>query len=369
MAEPVRYPDRPEHALAEAAIFGYRDMIMNRRLKPLILTAFATFSTASMADVNPESKLPSLHQAVIAGDLAQVRTLVENGADVNQLDRKMGNAPVHIAAQSDHPEILKYLLDQGAFINLQTPRSGFTPLMKASWYSKAENLDVLFGYPELNIELTTRVGAKAEDMVGGWDRNIEPHEARLYEQLKQRFVAKRDEQQALLEGQHILNTLDDTMLSSAEKASRIKVLLEQGADVNQRRPVFSNRNDWHTPLLVASREGDTEVVKVLLEYGADQTITGYPMNAIAMHKAAYMGHPEILKLLVNDRLADRVLNDQGPNNGYTPLHDAIWHGNAESARVLLEAGADTSLKTYEQDTPEALATRYRYENIEASFKE
>ena len=87
------------------------------------------------------------------------------------------------------------------------------------------------------------------------------------------------------------------------------------------------------------------------------------MNAVAFHKAAYKGQPEILKLLVSDRNAKKVINDMGPNNGYTPLHDAIWHGHTEAAKVLIDAGARTDLKNYEGDTPLELAKRYKYMDI------
>ena len=336
-------------------------------MKYLMMCLLLT-SQLSLAANDPKDALPALHQAVIAGDLAQVKRLVQKGADINQLDRLMGNSPLHIAAQTDHPDIVQYLLDQGAFINLATPRSGMTPLHVASWYSKPDNIQVLFASPELNIELKTPAGARAEDMVGGWDRNIEPHEARLYEQLRQLFVQKRAQQHALLESQTLLNTIDDPELSEAQKTSRITALLKAGAEVNQRRPVYSNRNDWHTPLLVAAREGYADIVKVLLAYGADQSIPGYPMNAITLHKAAYMGHPKVMAALLNDPNVGKILNAQGPNNGYTPLHDAIWHGNPDVAKQLIDAGAATNLETYEQDTPKELAERYDYQRIEALLK-
>lgn len=76
-----------------------------------------------------------------------------------------------------------------------------------------------------------------------------------------------------------------------------------------------------------------------------------------------MGHPEIIQLLLADKRAAKVLNAQGPNNGYTPLHDAIWHGNTKAARVLIKGGAKLDLSTYEQDTPLALAKRYQYSEI------
>ncbi|MCF2859206.1 ankyrin repeat domain-containing protein [Pseudoalteromonas sp. SMS1] len=307
--------------------------------------------------------LPPLHQAVINGDLQKVKMLVESGADVNQLDSAMGNAPVHIAAQTDHDDILKYLLDKGAFINLQAPRSGFTPLMVAAWYSKKSNIELLFQYPELNINLKTRTGTTAADMIGGWDRNIEPHEAKLYNALSELFNHKHAELKRALAMQKILNVVEDTLLNETQKVKRISLLIDYGQDVNQRRPVYSSRNDWHTPLLVAARDGYPKIVKLLLENGADQTIPGYPMNAIAFHKAGYMGHPDIVKLLLNAPKANEVLNAQGPNNGYTPLHDAIWHGNTAAAKAFLKGGAITHLTTYENDTPLELAKRYQYHDI------
>ena len=333
-----------------------------------LMILFLFCSQFSLANNDPQKSLPPLHQAVIAGDLDQIKTLLKQGADINQLDKLMGNSPLHIAAQTDYPEIVQYLLDNGAFINLRTPRSGMTPLHVASWYSKADNIKVLMSDPELNIELKTPAGAKAEDMVGGWDRNIQPHEKALYDSLAQLFRKKRQQQEQLVAQQKILNTVENTSLTDSQKASEIRKLIAEGQDVNQRRPVYSNRNDWHTPLVVAARNGYPEVVKVLLENGADQTIPGYPMNAIAFHKAAYMGHPEILEMLVKDKNAGKVINARGPNNGYTPLHDAIWHGSAEGAQVLIDAGAATDLKTFEGDTPLQLAKRYGYRNIQKLLK-
>lgn len=334
-----------------------------KRLALIITLLAATSVQAAAEHSNPIHALPPLHQAVIKGDLNKVKALVEAGADVNRLDGLMGNAPLHIAAQTDHTEILTYQVDHGAFINLMTPRSGQSPLMVAAWYSKGDNIDALFGYPELNLDLTNYRGVSAQQMVGGWDRHIEPHEAKLYGELRARFERKRAQQQQLLAEQKILNTIENKALSLSRKLAIIEELLQQGQDVNQRRPVYSGANDWHTPLLVAAREGYTDIVKLLLKHGADQTIPGYPMNAIAFHKAGYMGHPEIVQLLLADSKAPLVLNAQGPNNGYTPLHDAIWHGSVEAAKAFIDGGANLELETYEGDTPKQLAERYDYRQI------
>jgi ankyrin repeat protein len=50
---------------------------------------------------------------------------------------------------------------------------------------------------------------------------------------------------------------------------------------------------------------------------------------------------EIVKLLLEYRFdVDAV----GPQNGYTPLHDAVWADNLEAVKILLNKGAQTNIK-------------------------
>lgn len=64
-----------------------------------------------------------LHYAVYSGNLAVVKLLVENGADVNATDY-CGYAPIHVAVDFLHDQegadILQYLIDQGADLTVET---------------------------------------------------------------------------------------------------------------------------------------------------------------------------------------------------------------------------------------------------------
>ena len=332
-------------------------------MKTIITTIlFITLNTA-YADVQPQMSLPPLHQAIIKGDLYHVKMLINNGADINQLDAKMGNSPLHIAAQTDHTHIVRYLIQKGAFVNLQTPRSGFTPLMIAVWYAKDNNIKEIFKAKDLNINLRTPQGLRAEDWIGGFDQDLDQNEINLINKIKTLFKEYKKDLQKILDKQNIINTLLDQNLSIKNKTDLVSKFITKGENVNQIQPVIGNGNDTHTPLLISARSGYTKIVKLLLKANADQSLTGYQMNAIAFHKAAYKGHPEILKLLLSSKNAARLINDMGPNNGYTPLHDAIWHGNTEAAKVLIDAGARLDLKNYEGDTPLELAKRYKYNEI------
>lgn len=334
-------------------------------MKNLLNIIFLTFIpiTNMFADIMPEKVLPKIHQAVIQGDLDEIKKLLSNGEDINRLDSKMGNTPLHIAAQTDHSHIVKYLIEEGAFVNIQAPKSGFTPLHIAVWYSKPENMKELFKAKNLNINIKTPAGVTAEQWAGGWDQDLDNNEKLIIMEIKNLFADYREKQSKIIEKQKLISVILDPKKSLVEKTKQVRVLIEQGEDVNQIQPVIGNGNDTHTPLLIAARSGYTEIVKYLLTAGADQRLTGYMMNAVAFHKAAYKGHPEVLKLLIKDKHGQKVINDIGPNNGYTPLHDAIWHGNTEAAKILIDAGARLDITNYEGDTPLELARRYKYIEI------
>ncbi|KAF0721955.1 hypothetical protein Ae201684P_012307 [Aphanomyces euteiches] len=61
---------------------------------------------------------------------------------------------------------------------------------------------------------------------------------------------------------------------------------------------------------------------------------------------AFYGYLEI----INELLAHGVPLDVGGKNGYTPLHAASLRGQLGALRLLLNAGADPSLKNEHGDT-------------------
>ena len=319
----------------------------------------------SLEPSNPAHSLPELHQAIIADDKAHLLDLIRGGADVNQLDSVMGNAPLHIAAQCNNPEFVRLLIEHGAFVNLQTPRAGHTPLMVATWYSKIDNVAALLKAPDINVYArSAHGGAIARDMIGGWDKTPSPNDIERNDALEAIFAAHEAKLTAEMEAQSIYQVVIDPDLSEDGKEHQVAKLIANGEPVNTISPVTGTGNDQHSPLLVASRENYPGIVELLLSAGGDIGQRGYMMNAIPFHKAGYMGNPEVMKLLLQSEDAQRYIDDQGLNNGYTPLHDAIWHGHTEAARLLIQAGARLDLRTYEKDTPLDLAKRYQYTDMQ-----
>ena len=57
---------------------------------------------------------------------------------------------------------------------------------------------------------------------------------------------------------------------------------------------------------------------------------------------------EIVKLLLEHNFD---VNAVGPQNGYTPLHDAVWANNIEAVRLLLDRNAKTNIQGKDGLTP------------------
>ena len=119
------------------------------------------------------------------------------------------------------------------------------------------------------------------------------------------------------------------------------LIVERSQDINARG---FDRNE--TPLGVASREGHSEVARVLLERGAD-TETRDDEDYSPLELASIYGHVEVVQVLL-EHGAD--VNAQDKDN-YTPLHVASVNGRLEASRVLLELGADPNAKREENQTP------------------
>lgn len=145
----------------------------------------------------------------------------------------------------------------------------------------------------------------------------------------------------------------------ANDAARLRALIAEGADVNQLDP------NGDAPLVMAAYLGHTEIVRLLLDAGADLTAVDPGMKATALHAAAYAGRTEAARLLV-ERGID--IDRQGPKNGYTALHDAIWENNIDTARVIIEAGANLTLRSHAGETPLDFARSRRRREIVAMLE-
>ncbi|WP_311922135.1 ankyrin repeat domain-containing protein [Microbispora sp. H10836] len=107
-----------------------------------------------------------------------------------------------------------------------------------------------------------------------------------------------------------------------------------------------------TPLYRAAVAGHHDIVRLLLEYGADpDRPSGGHEEGLPLCAAACWDHAETVQALL-DGGADPDAAEEG---GWTALLWASANGNLESADILLDAGADPGRADDDGDTPLTLA--------------
>ena len=91
-----------------------------------------------------------------------------------------------------------------------------------------------------------------------------------------------------------------------------------------------------SPLMLASLKGHLDLVKKLVERGGDVNKPGWT----PLHYAATNGHLEIMNFLLEHHA---YIDAESPNKT-TPLMMAAQYGTAPAVKLLLEAGADATLR-------------------------
>lgn len=253
----------------------------------------------------------ALHKACQVGSLGCVRLLLDAGVPVDEPATTTGHTPLIEAIWFKRPDIAKLLLDRGASLAVRT-HYGFSLLDHMDYALKVNRID------------TDRLERAAAH-------------------VRAREAADKAAAAAL-------------PLVAAAKAgdlAGLRAALEAGADPEARTPVLGGFDDDHTALLLACREGHVDAVDRLIAAGADVNATEPTFCAVPLHKATYNGHAAITARLAGAPGID--LDVRGATNGYTPLHDALWHGFEDCARVLIEAGARLDLEGHDGKTPLDLA--------------
>lgn len=120
-----------------------------------------------------------------------------------------------------------------------------------------------------------------------------------------------------------------------------------------------NEQGW-SALHLAARFGHIDVLKVMLDRGADLSLaSNNQIEAQPLHAAVAGNQPEMVKLLLDagaDVNATQML-------GWTALHGAAQQEHLEIVKTLLAAGADHSLKTDAGKTAREIAIENDHNDI------
>ena len=158
--------------------------------------------------------------ASMRNDVAQVRLLVANGAELNAAHGD-GMTGLHWAAENGNPEIASILLESGADVEAVTRLGAYRPLHLAARRGDASVIQLL---------LDASADPEAESATGG----VTP----LH------FAA------------------------ASGKAASVQALIDHGVELDARESIWGQ-----TPLMFAAATGRTEVIRLLLQVGADPALT------------------------------------------------------------------------------------------------
>jgi ankyrin repeat protein len=206
------------------------------------------------------------------------------------------------AAQSRNMEALRVLIAQRGNVNAAQP-DGTTALHWAAHWNDVEAVRLLLG-AGANVKVTNRYGASplSEAVVAGSPALIE----------------------ALLNGGADPKTLSteegETVLMTAARAGNldvVRLLLDRGAEINAREAYKGQ-----TALMWAAAEGHVPVIKLLMSRGADWTVRSVDRETKVARLSAASSVSPI------------------PRGGFTALLFTARNGDLESARALLDGGAD-----------------------------
>ena len=239
-----------------------------------------------------------LMTAARVGGLDVVRSLIAAGADPNAREATLGQTALMLAVAENHTPVARLLLETGAAASARSTNR-FTPLLFAAQQGNVEAADLL-------LSAGADVNESAPDGIGG-NTNA-----------RSRYVPDTD-------AAALLVAIDS---GHAELA---RFLLARGADPD-------HDGAGRTALHAAVQRKMPEVVAALLEHGADPD-------------------PRLTKRL--PFVSRRITQGHGlsPSNiGATPFFLAASYNDLESMKLLVEGGADPTLRADDGTTALMVAT-------------
>ncbi len=235
-----------------------------------------------------------LHLAAKEGDKMLNELLIKAGADLEIVDSE-GRTPLHLAVISNNVEAIKVFIKANVVVDV-VDIYGKTPLHYVSGNPYIDGLLVDAGADIKFILINKSYFKELTDKLDN---------ASLY------YIAQR------------FNKVNDV----------------------------DYVEDDSTMLMYAAVDGFTNLIKVLLELGADVNILGHD-GETAIFGTAANGNTEDNELLVN---AGADLTIATYHLAETPLHQAVECENVDAVKVFLKAGADIDALDIDGTTPLDLA--------------
>ena len=313
----------------------------------------------------------ALMTAARTGDVAAVRVLLAHGAAVHGKDDSLGQTALMWAAAENNAGVVDTLVEAGADVRART-KHGFTALLFAARAGRIEaakallaaGSDVnealpngvtalLLAITNVNYELAAillREGADANSDAVGWSA------------LHQLAWSRRPPRG--------FNNPERVHRDNVDGLDLARQLLTRGADPNSRSKKDSQDvprqrstgGPGGTPFFLAARDGDLDLMRVLVEHGADPLLPNDSHTTPLMAAAGVGVEPGSSPATVEElyEAVDFVLAMGGEvttvnDNGDTALHGAARRGNNALVELLVDRGAQLDATNKRKWTPLTIA--------------
>ncbi len=316
------------------------------------------FLCASMLFITLSASADEIHDAVRSGDLVKVKTLLKTHSEwLNSPDQNQ-KTPLLLSLESGHAAIARYLIDQGADINLKDKDKN-SPIHNAAYLGNLEIVDLLLkkGAASLNE--------------GNYRGQTPLHLA--CERGHPGVVTRLLEAGADVEARDTLGRTPLMTTATSKNMEVVNALLKKGADINA---ALKRGPATYTTLTVAAMYGFKDLVDVLIDKDAaisEDTLERTLVLAVQgghfrlfehvqekgldlaglkekdpgwVYPAAAGGSVEIMKTL----LAQGFSLDQKDGDGWTPLHIAAAGGHIKMIELLLADGLDKDARNMRGET-------------------
>lgn len=289
--------------------------------------------------------------AIKEGNLALLKSMISRGLSVNSKDQDSNNNTLlHYACINGEKDIVKYLLNKGAEINVGN-NDNHTPLL----------VSLLFGHDECVILLLEN---GAVDITTPSVGNTILHDiaASININFMIDFSQKWKENQLNKENP-ILNELIESQINQSlqTEISRLK-----GANIRIVKHLLSKGFDFtrvnfhgHTVMDFVRGCENHDMGFIMATHEADLD-EEFPKRATALSMAVIANQPEIISKILK---TGKNINEREPNTGQTALYCAAFYGNTELVKNLIEYGADVNIATYKSVTPLMIATMLHHYEV------